>query len=103
MLRQSRAVSVVQFFTWNDRPPSFGLPLPLPFRLPSASPAIGVFQFFTAVLKPSPLCADAPLRLWLPQTVGVGHKPDPLSFVRRANVFSTKQDREERESEIVKP
>ena len=35
--------------------------------------AVGVANAFTAVANPSPLVALAPLRLWLPQTVGVGH------------------------------
>jgi hypothetical protein len=35
--------------------------------------AFGVGHFVTAVAKPSPLVGLAPLRLWLPFTVGVGH------------------------------
>lgn len=38
------------------------------------SRAIGVGNIsFTAVDSPSPECFDAPLRLWFPYTVGVGH------------------------------
>jgi hypothetical protein len=35
--------------------------------------AVGVGQRFTAVANPSPLVLLAPLRLWFPHTVGVGH------------------------------
>lgn len=41
-----------------------------------------------AVASPSPLVALAPLRLWFPQTVGVGHAEETLSEVRSANVGS---------------
>lgn len=44
----------------------------------------------TAVARPSPLVGDAPARLWLPQTVGVGHTEDALSQVRSANVGCAK-------------
>ena len=35
--------------------------------------AVGVAHLSTAVASPSPLFGLTPLRLWLPQTVGVGH------------------------------
>jgi len=43
------------------------------------SRAVGVATFSTAVAKPSPLVGLAPLRLWFPQTVGVGHNRSCLT------------------------
>jgi hypothetical protein len=56
---------------------------------PVASDEVGVGHMprdLTTVANPSPLVGDAPLRLLLPQTVGVGHNPDPLADVRCASV-----------------
>jgi hypothetical protein len=38
------------------------------------SVALGVGHIMTAVASPSPLVAEAPLRLWLPFTLGVGQR-----------------------------
>ena len=46
------------------------------------SRALGVGNIFTAVANPSPAFGLAPLRLWLPFTVGVGHNPNPVPSVR---------------------
>lgn len=50
---------------------------------------VGVGQCLTAVARPSPLFALAPLRLLFPQTVGVGHKPKPVALMWGANVGSS--------------
>lgn len=63
--------------------------LTLPLR---QSRAIGVAKrsrFATAVARPSPLLALAPLRLWFPCTVGVGHEPETVAPVRRTDIGST--------------
>ena len=51
----------------------------------SPSDASGVGQRRTAVASPSPEVGLAPLRLWFPLTVGVGHNPDAVASVRGAN------------------
>lgn len=45
----------------------------------------GVGQRRTAVASPSPLSGEAPLRLWLPYTVTVGHDEEAISLVRGAD------------------
>jgi hypothetical protein len=83
-LLQSRAVGVAKRRTASTSCtclPGLGVPL-----LPRASAAIGVGHLATAVASPSPLLALSPARLSFPHTVGVGHKPEPVALVRRANV-----------------
>ncbi len=53
--------------------------LPLLFG-PFQSEEVGVDHVLTAVARPSPLFADAPLRLWLPLSVGVGHNTAAARF-----------------------
>lgn len=47
--------------------------------------AVGVAYRLTAVDSPSPALRLAPLRLWFPLTVGVGHDEDSVPEVRGAN------------------
>jgi hypothetical protein len=50
---------------------------------------MGVAHSFTAVASPVPLFGPAPIRLLLPVTVGVGHKPEPVAAMGSADVGSS--------------
>lgn len=59
---------------------------------PSESLTVGVGKrcrsaFATATAKPSPLRLDSPALLWLPFTVGVGHRPIEAIEARDGRVF----------------